>query len=115
MSVSEIRSEGGLAPNEFEIDLGALGAVRGRVTPETVRESERRIGMGFMGFAQLVVLRTVSYGALCTVLEVMVRDFMGAATPTRDELAVAVLEVGMANVVEAMKRPVSIVLTGSPE
>lgn len=112
MTVSEIAPTTDLPPSEFEVDLGSLGPIRGRVTPATVRETEKRLGMGFLGFAQLVVARSASYTAICTVLEVMAHDVMGKATPTREELESAVLEVGLSHVLTAMQRPVSIVLLG---
>ena len=83
-----------LAPGEFELQLGALGLIRGRVEPSSIIEVEKRLG-GFMGLAKAAVDSSLGFGQVVTLIEVLARPVMGLATPKRSEIEMAVLESGL--------------------
>lgn len=101
----------GLAPNEFEVDLGSLGPLRGRIEPSTIYEVEKRLG-SFMHLAIQAANQALGFGAIVTFIEVTIQPVMGKGAPKRAEIEQAVLDVGMANVLSALHRPLVFVLNG---
>ena len=112
MAAAEV-TEIGLHPNEFEVELGTLGRLRGRVDVSAIHEIERRTGQTFMEIAMSAANGAVGFVAVCVMCEVMLRRVLGAATPTKDEIESGVFEAGVANVARSLHRPLLRVLNGA--
>ena len=113
MSVAEVVTTG-LAPNEFEVSLGSLGVLRGRVDPRSIMEAEKRLG-SFMGLAKAAIDNQIGFAQIVTLIEVLVHPVMGRAAPKREEIESGVLEAGLRHVVTALYTPFAYALNGSAE
>lgn len=100
-----------MAPGEFEVGLGSLGTLRGRVDPATILEVEKRLG-SFMALGHDAASKRLGFGAAVTLIEVLCRPVMGQGMPTRSEIELGVLEAGLSNVVADLARPFVYALTG---
>lgn len=107
--VTDIR----LPADEFEVLLGDLGRLRGKVDVEAIHEIERRTGMSFMALGRYAGEGLLGFSVASTMIEVMLRMVLGNATPTRSEIEAGVLKAGLANVVRSLHQPLVYVLNGT--
>lgn len=107
--VTEIK----LPANEFEVDLGSLGRLRGRIDVKGIHEIERRTGSSFMALSRMAAEGLIGFADTATMVEVTLKKVLENATPTRDEIEAGVLEAGLGNVARALHRPIVYVMNGS--
>ena len=100
-----------LAPNEFEIELSGIGPLRGVVTPETVNKIESQIG-SILALAQMGLRKSLGLGFVTTIIQAFCDPVVGKAMPKRDELELAIMDTGIAEVNLLLDRPLSYCVAG---